>query len=123
MSATIAALVSDLIFSTKISSTARSLGAEVCIVGTVDQLAARLASHSDDLVLIDLDAPGLNLSRAIDICRQAAHRPRTVAFGSHVRSDLFAAARAAGADEIMARSAFVSKLPVILKTGGSVDSP
>jgi hypothetical protein len=37
-----------------------------------------------------------------------------VAFASHVRADLIAEARAAGADRVLARSAFVAELPALV---------
>ena len=39
---------------------------------------------------------------------------RTLGFVSHVQSDVIAAARQAGCDEVLARSAFTEKLPAIL---------
>ncbi len=119
MDQTIAALVTDLIFATKIASTARSLGVEVANIRTLDQLTERLASNHDALVLIDLEAPDLDPIHAIELCKQSEHQPRTIAFGSHVRTDLIGAARRAGADEVLARSGFVGRLPSMLQAVGS----
>jgi hypothetical protein len=41
----------------------------------------------------------------------------TLGFVSHVDSEIIAAARAAGIDEVLARSAFVARLGEILTTG------
>ncbi len=119
MDQTIAALVTDLIFATKIASTARSLGVEVANVRTLDQLTERLSSNHDALVLIDLEAPDLDPIHAIELCKQSEHQPRTIAFGSHVRTDLIGAARRAGADEVLARSGFVGRLPSMLQSVSS----
>ncbi|MCH8152292.1 MAG: hypothetical protein IH830_07970 [Planctomycetes bacterium] len=119
MDQTIAALVPDLIFATKIASTARSLGVEVVNVRTLDQLTERLSSNHDALVLIDLEAPDLDPIHAIELCKQSKHQPRTIAFGSHVRTDLIGAARRAGADEVLARSGFVGRLPSMLQAVSS----
>jgi len=118
---TIAALVPDLIFATKIATTARSLGVEVATVRTLDQLTERLSSNQDALVLIDLEAeaPDLDPIHAIELCKQSEHQPRTIAFGSHVRTDLIGAARRAGADEVLARSGFVGRLPSMLQSVSS----
>ena len=67
-----------------------------------------------ELVLVDLEAD--EAVEAITRCKEAQPPPRIVAFGPHVRADLFEAARDAGADEVLARSAFVSRLPQILKS-------
>ena len=40
---------------------------------------------------------------------------RTVGFASHVQVDVISAARAAGVDDVMARSAFTQNLADILK--------
>ena len=45
---------------------------------------------------------------------------RTLGFVSHVDSDTIAAAREAGTDQVMARSAFAAQLAEILLAGGSV---
>ncbi len=119
MDQTIAALVPDLICATKIASTARSLGVEVANVRTLDQLTERLSSNHDALVLIDLEAPDLDPIHAIELCKQSEHQPRTIAFGSHVRTDLLGAARRAGADEVLARSGFVGRLPSMLQSVSS----
>ncbi|MCH8343417.1 MAG: hypothetical protein IH983_05475 [Planctomycetes bacterium] len=119
MDKTIVALVPDLIFATKIASTARSLGVEVATVRTLDQLTERLSSNHDALVLIDLEAPDLDPIHAIELCKQSEHQPRTIAFGSHVRTDLLGAARRAGADEVLARSGFVGRLPSMLQSVSS----
>ena len=116
MDQTIAALVPDLIFATKIASTARSLGVQVANIRTLDQLTERLSSNHDALVLIDLEAADLDPIHAIELCKQSEHQPRTIAFGSHVRTDLIGAARRAGADEVLARSGFVGRLPSMLQS-------
>ncbi len=66
------------------------------------------------LVLIDLNAD-LDVLRAVECSRQSASLPRTIAYVSHVQADLIDAARRAGAHEVMARSAFVAKLPALLE--------
>ena len=74
----------------------------------------KLAAGGAQLVIIDLGADGFDALQAIDICRQHSPSPRVVAFASHVQGELIAAARKAGADEVLARSAFVGKLPALL---------
>ena len=113
--AAVVAVVTDLFFMTKISSTAGALGVPVEVVRTLDELSERLTDRRGALVLIDLEADGVVAAEAIRLCKQAAHRRRIVAFGPHVRTDLITAAREAGADEVLARSAFVARLPALLK--------
>ena len=93
------ALVTDLIFATKIISTAKSLGVEIKTVRSLEKLDERLATGVDRLALIDLNADGVDVVAAIDSCHRAAHRPRIIAYVSHIQADLIEAARQAGADE------------------------
>jgi DNA-binding NarL/FixJ family response regulator len=112
----VTALVSDLIFSTKITSTAAALGVPVKVLRSVKQLEQRLASGGATLLLLDFDSEDIDPVEAIALCRQASGPPRVVAFGSHVRADLIEACRRAGADEVLPRSAFVRRLPDLLRS-------
>ena len=110
----------DLIFQTKVSSTARSLDVSVAVVRSTDRLEERLErvdTRQDDriatLVIVDLDAEGS--IDAIEAVRVRSPGARLIAFVSHVRGDLVAAARTAGADGVLARSAFAAGLPEIVR--------
>jgi DNA-binding NarL/FixJ family response regulator len=108
-------LVTDLIFATKITSTASALGVAVKTVRSIEKLRERLNTLEHETVLIDLNSEGVDVLEAIRAAKAAAHRPRVIAYASHVQADLIAQARQAGADEVMARSAFVQKLPALLQ--------
>lgn len=110
MAPIVAAYVSDLIFQSKIAATARAAGATLRVSGNLDRWAAQLADANVATALIDLNAAGDPLA-AIRVAREATHAPRVVCYVSHVQTDLIEAARAAGADEVLARSAFVTRLP------------
>jgi hypothetical protein len=69
--------------------------------------AAELVDAAADVVVLDAARPG-----ALDVVPLL--RGRVVAFGSHVDSDLLDAARAAGVDEVMPRSAFFRRLSEVL---------
>ena len=71
------------------------------------------------LVIVDLDAD--DAIAAVEVAVSASPRPQVLAYVSHVRADLVAAARAAGADQVMARSAFVAKLEQIVRTVGGAE--
>lgn len=115
MSQSIISITSDLIFATKITSTARSLDVATMTVRRIDALTQRLGTHTDSLILIDLDTDGLDITQAISACVAAAHAPRVVAYVSHIRHDLIEAADEAGAHEVVARSVFVTRLPELLQ--------
>ncbi len=107
------ALVTDLFFATKIRSTGQAVGVPVQFVRS----AADLLSASDDasMVLIDVNASGVDSVEAIAQVRQQRPGARILAFLSHVQTDLAAAARKAGADEVMPRSRFSAELPQLLR--------
>lgn len=112
----IIALVTDLIFSTKISSTARAIGGELHMVRTIGDFSARLSENPDALVIVDMDAEAVDVIEAIQATRRYPHPPHTVAYLSHVQTDLADAAHQAGADRVMPRSAFSAQLQQLLES-------
>ena len=69
---------------------------------------AALADADADVVVVDLSRPGV---------LEAVGRlegVRTIGFGSHVDRELLAAAKAAGCDEVLARSEFFRRLGELL---------
>jgi CheY-like chemotaxis protein len=111
------AVLTDLIFRMRIESTAQALGREITSVSTVDALHKALEEGPVDLVLVDMNLPTDTAGDAIRTAKSHHEDPRVVAFVSHVEANLAEAARRAGADEVLARSAFSTKLPQILAPG------
>ena len=104
---TVVAIVRDLIFSSKISGTAKAIGASVRILRDPSQLGDDPAK----LLLVDLSLPGV--IDAVSQWRQT-HPTPTVGFVSHVDTATIAAAREAGIT-VLARSGFVEALPQLLQ--------
>lgn len=104
----IAAFVSDLLFQSKIRAAASPSGAAVSFLRDPADPSLDAAT----LAIVDLDGPGA----VATVSALAAARPslRLVGFVSHVNADRIREARAAGAIEVMARSAFVNALPSLL---------
>ena len=116
------AVVTDLIFSTKIVGTARALGIDAQAVTTADALEKQLAEGGVRLVMVDMSLPG---DMAVLSIRQGASHPTTpavLAFYSHVQHELVVAAETAGATVTMPRSKFSAELPDILKRFCSISS-
>lgn len=112
---TVIAVVTDLIFSTKITGTGKQLGTPVLVARNLDRLRELLdAADASPLVIIDLNSAGLDTIAAVSAAKTHAKSPRVVAFLSHVEVELAAQARNAGADQVMARSGFVNVLPQLL---------
>lgn len=108
------AVVSDLMFGSRIRAAAQHAGIDVAFVRNVDDLLARSAGAA--LVLLDLDTRWLDAPSAIAAIRAdgATAAATIVAFGPHVEGAALDAARRAGADRVLARSAFVKQLPGML---------
>jgi len=111
----ILAALDDLMFTSRIRAAAQGVGAEVRFAKTPAEAVAA-ARQGPRLVLLDLSARGLDPMAVLAQLKSDPDlaRLRVVGFVSHVQSDVIAAARAAGIDEVMARSAFVARLPHLL---------
>jgi DNA-binding NtrC family response regulator len=108
-------LTRDLLFSTKITGTARAQGFEMEVVANVDDLARRIEQKACRCVLIDLSVTGVDVAKVVDaVGKRGDGRPVIVAFGSHVDTARLNEAEAAGCDEVMPRSRFAGTLPELL---------
>ncbi len=115
MTETILAVVDDLFFLSKIQQTAQLVGVPVEPVEP-QKLAERVAQIPVRAVILDLNHRS---GSAVEVLRAIKTDPtmsriRVLAFLSHVQTDLAAAARAAGCDALLARSAFTQQLPQLL---------
>ena len=69
-----------------------------------------LATVDADVVVVDLSRPGV-----LDVLPAVAERvPRVIGFGSHVDTELLAAAGAAGCTEVLPRSRFFADPTAVL---------
>ena len=109
------AVVEDLFFTVKIADAAKRNGMDVQFVKTeTDALAA--VEQNPLLVIIDLNAASVDPVDLIKSIKSAeAGKPSIIAFVSHVQGELKQRAHEAGADMVMARSAFSTNLTQILK--------
>ena len=122
MTRRVLAAVEDLLFKSKISETASQLGIEAAFPRSPRKLVEALRESPPDLLVLDLNSARfepLDLLRTI--CSDDATREvPTIGFLSHVQKDLAVAAREAGCDRVVARSAFTRDLPKILAGGAGV---
>ncbi len=112
----ILAVVDDLLFRSKIRTTAKGAGVELAFVASGADILEHAREHKPSLVIFDLNAGKGDPIAAIAAMKKdavCASTP-TLAFVSHVHTGLIQAARAAGAGEVMARSAFAAQLSEIL---------
>jgi len=112
----ILAILDDLIFTSKIRVAASQLGVPVKFARTADAALADMRDQAPSLVIFDLNNPRtdpLGTVRTMKLDATLASI-RTVGFVSHVQTELIEAARQAGVDEVLARSAFTTRLAEIL---------
>lgn len=108
-------LTRDLLFSTKITGTARALGLDMQVVASVDDLKRRLQDSACGCILIDLSLADVSVADVVEAAGKCNEgRPALIAFGSHVDTARLQQAEAAGCDEVMPRSRFVATLPELL---------
>ena len=109
-------VVDDLMFSSKISTAAKAVQAQIGFERTPANVLARIRDERPALVIFDLNSSRLQPIETIAAIKKDADvgATRTLGYVSHVQADVIAAARAAGCDEVLARSAFSEKLGDIL---------
>jgi PleD family two-component response regulator len=112
--------VDDLLFSSKIRSTAKLVGAEILFTRTPDEILREARARRPALVIFDLNAEKADPLATIQALKADPELAsiRALGFVSHVRADLIGAARDAGA-EVLPRSAFAANLGDILKGAGA----
>ena len=108
--------IDDLIFSIKVSTAAKSLKADVYFERSGDKLLETIREKRPALVIFDLNSARL---RPLDAIAALKRDPdlsatKTLGYVSHVDTATIEAARAAGIDQVMARSTFVAQLGDIL---------
>jgi len=110
------ALVDDLMFRSKIKSTAQASGVPVTFVSSRDGALASMRANLPALVIFDLNHMRADpLGTIADMKKDAALASiPTIGYVSHVDVGTIDAARAAGVDEVVARSAFASTLVELL---------
>jgi CheY-like chemotaxis protein len=118
------AAVEDLLFKSKISETASQLGVEASFPRNPKKLLEAVRESQPDLLVLDLNSARFEpLSLLGDVKSDEATRDvKTIGFLSHVQKDLAVAAREAGCDRVVARSAFTKSLPEILAGGRTPDT-
>lgn len=115
-------LAADLIWATKIKSTADALGVPCRPVRSVEMLEARLGETPVTAALLDLESPAvwdlLNRLRT-DQVDPAAPDIEIICFGPHVEVEAMQRARQEGAQQVLPRGAFDRALPRLLEELGT----
>lgn len=107
----ILAIVSDLMFVSRLREVALALGYDFLAADTPDELRAGL-DRSPALAVVDLHVTGIDWCAAVDTAK-AAGVP-ILAFGRHTEAQLLRDARDAGCDRVVPRSQLVQELPGLI---------
>jgi PleD family two-component response regulator len=112
----ILAVLDDLMFSSKIKTTAGQLGVAVTFARSADAALSEMRKTAPSLVILDLNNARTNPLGIVASMKQdpALAAIPTVGYASHVQTDVIDAARQAGVGNVMARSAFTQQLAEIL---------
>jgi DNA-binding NarL/FixJ family response regulator len=113
--------VDDLLFSSKIRATAKQAGVDLTFARSQAEILEQARTVKPALVILDLNSAKTDPVQTIAAIKRDPELAgiRTIGFASHVHTELIQAARAAGADDVLPRSAFASGLAGILLSGGS----
>ena len=108
--------VDDLLFSSKIRATAKQAGVELVFARSREQVIEQARLTRPALAIFDLNSGKMDSVGTIAAMKEDPELSsiRTLGFASHVHSDLIAAARRAGADQVVPRSAFAGNLAEFL---------
>jgi hypothetical protein len=106
----------DLIFTTKVQTTARALGYHLEVVGDVMKAKIAIGTLHPHVIFVDLTAKNLSASDSLADCiKLAGPDVWFVAFGPHVEKAALAKAKAAGCQVVLPRSKFAQDLPQLIQ--------
>lgn len=109
-------LTKDLMVQSSVSAAARALDKSIKPVGSSVAVAAKLQSDQFEMLLVDLQTPGLDLSQLSSALQTANSRPPAIAFAQHVMVDLLDQAKACPFDKVLTRGQFTSQLGSLLQS-------
>jgi CheY-like chemotaxis protein len=107
-------LSDDLLFASKITSTARALRLSLRQARSSNELLSQIEAPDAPprCVILDLHHPGLDIETIMQRLKQGSLF--VVGYGSHVDASTLKRARDAGCDLVLPRSKFVEELPTAL---------
>jgi PleD family two-component response regulator len=118
----ILAVVEDLLFTVKISDAAKRAGLEVEFVKSERDVIEKATSEKPLLIILDLNFSAVQPLKLISKVKSNGEMKQISVIGylSHVQGELKQQAQEAGANIVMARSAFSQNLQQILKRHSGV---
>lgn len=105
MSKTVAMLTGDLLFASKVKSTAQAAGWTFYMGGNLPQPETEASGESNgdaiDVVILDLSTRSGLVDKIMEQCRQRCKNARVIAYGPHVHVAKLKAARDAGIPTVL----------------------
>src|SRR3954463_6394834 len=100
--AMILAAVDDMLFRSKIRTTAKFVGVEIVFARTPEEIVSQARALRPSLVIFDLNSAAAQPIDTIGMLKRDAELApmRTLGFVSHVQGELIQTARAAGIDDV-----------------------
>lgn len=116
----ILAVLEDLLFTVKINDLAKRTGLDVEFVKS-EKDALERAKHKPLLIILDLNSNSVQPIKLIHRLKEDDDTKKISLIGyvSHVQGELKQKAHDAGCDIVLARSAFSTNLPMLLKRHAS----
>lgn len=105
-------LSDDLIFTSRITGTARDLGLCMKPARSIEALNGLILQQTPGCLIIDLGHPELHIAEfMVGLGKSCTPMPRVIAYGAHVDTARLRTARESGCDVVLPRSKFVEDLP------------
>ena len=106
-------LTSDLMVSSQAANAAKSVGCELTVVSSAEQLLEQMNEAPRQLVVVDLETSGGDMESLVSAIKSVSVATRVLAFGPHVWTEKLAAATAAGCDVVCSRGQFTREMKEI----------
>ncbi|HNO79705.1 MAG TPA: hypothetical protein PKN33_16785 [Phycisphaerae bacterium] len=112
----VVAVVSDMIFQSKIASTASAVGLSVVFVNSLESFREATGDASPKGVLVDLEQNEQVVAGILELSQTLTPKPTVIGYCPHVRKDVMDLAEQLGFDHVFPRSAFATNLEKILRS-------
>ena len=109
---TILAVITDLLFQSRLREQARALGYEIALADTAEAVDD-LLDAAPALIVLDLHVEDLDWRSVVEAAKE--RRVPILAFGRHTEAQHLRSARDAGCDRVVPRSTFVEELPRLIE--------
>jgi CheY-like chemotaxis protein len=114
-------LTNDLVFSSRVAgAAARNRLSLQTAVSAAALIELTTSADARPLVLLDLNAPGVDPAQVVPALRALADPPRAIiAYGPHVHEKRLSAAKGAGCEEVLTRGQFSAQMDEVLRKWGT----